>query len=270
MRGGSPWLEVNNRRQRGEGMGGSRSRSRGDESPQTPMSAYSETEETGMTPPSGADDVFVRTEAELPALPTEEVASPGPSKPVYHRAGTFGESLPQIPDEIVITAPEIPPQSPKRTPRKQNSIQQQASPPASEAGDNEANIPDITSSPLPEPQPIPQLEFSEESVPSSTPSKYSRSTSNLDLSLAPPPEPFESSTNGHGNINGDDMGVAIPMGNGNGNAHSTPSISRPQPQSSISSPQAQAQEQTSPTSNRDKRQSFSIARKPLPALPPDP
>ncbi|CZR59298.1 uncharacterized protein PAC_09190 [Phialocephala subalpina] len=288
MRGGRPWLEVDQRRQRGDGSGGSRSRSRGDESPQTPMSAYSEVEEVEMTPPSGADDIFVGTEAELPALPTEEVDSPEPSKPVYHRAGTFGDSAaPQVPDEIVITAPEIPPQSPKRTPRKRKSIRQQASPPASEAGDDSANIPDPTSSPLPEPQPIPQLDFPDESIPAS--SLPNRSTSNLDLSLtlpprlpSPPPEPFQLSTDRLDNTNGNDIGVAVPMSIGNGNTKSTPSsfhVHQPQPNlysspavQPPSSPRVQAQtpEQSSPTSNRHKRQSFSIARKPLPALPPDP
>lgn len=287
MRGGSPWLEVNDRRQRGDDMRSSRSRSRGDESPQTPMSAYSETEEMEMTPPSGADDVFIRTEAELPALPTEDIESPEPSKPLYHRAGTFGDSIPLIPNEIVITAPEIPSQSPKRTPRKRNSIWQQASPPASEAGDNETNVPDLLSSPASEPQPIPQLEFLDESTPASSLPNHSRSTSNPDLSLAPPPrlpspppEPFESSTNGHGNMNGNDVGVAVPMRNGSGSAHSTPSqIQHPQTNTSSSpavqphsSPpgEAQPQSESSPTSNRHKRQSFSIARKPLPALPPNP
>ncbi|KAE8451836.1 hypothetical protein EG329_002676 [Mollisiaceae sp. DMI_Dod_QoI] len=281
IRTGRPWLEVEHRRQRSDDMVGSRSRSREDDGPPTPMSGYSQTDETAITPPSGVDDVFVRNEAELPALPVEDAELPEYAKSSSsssNKVRMSADSVPQVPGEIVITAPDISPLSPAKTPKKPKAVvHQQASPPASGAEDDAPELPFSSSS---KPQPIPQLEFHNEPVSTTSPEQHSQPTSNLDLSQAtpsklpsPPPEPSRSLANTN------DIGIAVPLNNGNGNRHTTPSSFQTQPQTKfislpaepLSSPETNSNphSQSSPTPKRHKRQSFSIARKPLPALPDD-
>jgi hypothetical protein len=78
------WLETGHRRVHSDDTAISRSRSR-DESPPTPISTYSRSDEHALTPPSGADDLNAATGtadiiSESLELPVEKLVQPTPKK----------------------------------------------------------------------------------------------------------------------------------------------------------------------------------------------
>jgi hypothetical protein len=153
------WLDPGHRRQQSGGSGISRSRSRDNDAPPTPISTYSRSD-AGFTPPSGADDAiphFVDSPPEhlepiLPATPKERARSStinGPGSPLPHQTTTKLGSRSRSSTYEGQSGPLLSPSpqsSPARTPRKRNvSMRQQSNPPVSRVGSlgNIAPIPDV-------------------------------------------------------------------------------------------------------------------------------
>jgi hypothetical protein len=128
------WLEPGHRRERSDDTAISRSRSRED-SPPTPISTYSRSEENAaLTPPSGGDINAENTGDNVsPSEEADAYLHSQPSKPTsssYHPV-TPDDHLPSSPPTDEQSLPQLL-SSPLRTPKKRKtSIRQQASPPAS-------------------------------------------------------------------------------------------------------------------------------------------
>jgi hypothetical protein len=124
------WLEPGHRRQLSNDTAVSRSRSR-EESPPTPISAYSRSDDHALTPPSGADDHNTASTREFLTDPVEsnEQLHPNPSKA---RLSSYHSTSENAAASLV------------RTPSKRKGfMRQQESPP-------EADEPFTSSAPLPE------------------------------------------------------------------------------------------------------------------------
>jgi hypothetical protein len=205
------WLQVDHRRQRSDDTVNSQSRSR-ENSPPTPISTYSRSEELAFTPPSGVEGVNGDSSADFVASETviDSISQHQPSKSSsYHSA-----SAP--PESEVKNAPQERSPIPLRSPRRQKAlITQQVSPP-----------PDQDDWPLP-------LRSNRPSSPLSRPLFHQQSD---------PIEPGIDEV-----MDGVELEQAYEL---DGEPQTIPTI------------------QFSSSPETPKRASFSIARKPLPALPP--
>jgi hypothetical protein len=134
------WLEPGHRRERSDDTAISRSRSRED-SPPTPISTYSRSEENdALTPPSGGDINPENTgDIGSPSEETDAYLHSRPSKSTsssYHPV-TPDDHLPSSPPIDEQSLPQLLSSSPLRMPKKRKtSIRQQASPPPSGTEDS--------------------------------------------------------------------------------------------------------------------------------------
>jgi len=189
------WLETGHRRQHSDDTAVSRSRSR-DDSPPTPISTYSRSDDHALTPPSGADDLNTAGPHDHFSLVEANSLHPNPSKASsssYHSSSSTAAA------------------SPVRTPKKRKAFfRQKESPPRYES-------------------------------PASHP---------------PPPHPENNDANEYQELSGP---APIPLTA----ASHLPSPS-PEPETPTA-PGVPESPQSPPATGRSP--SFSIARKPLPALP---
>jgi hypothetical protein len=234
------WLEPGHRRERSDDTAISRSRSRED-SPPTPISTYSRSEENAaLTPPSGGD-INAENTGDI-VSPSEEAdaylhSRPSKSTSSSYHPVTPDDHLPSSPPTDDQSLPQLLSSSPLRTPKKRKtSIRQQASPPPSGPEDsfNSSFTSTSTDSASPSASP-PHLPPRPETFAPSPPR------------LSPPHETFAPSP------------PRLPP------RHQFLDQDPPETDSVLSpSPDSPSHE----GSTREKR-GFGIARKPLPALPTD-
>lgn len=142
------WLEPGHLRQQSGGSGISRSRSRDEDAPPTPISTYSRSD-AGPTPPSGADDAIPHLfnsspdylEPTLPATPKERSRSStinGSGTPLSNQTNTNLGPRSRSSTFEGHSGPLLSPSaqgSPARTPQKRRvSMRQQSNPPLSRVG----------------------------------------------------------------------------------------------------------------------------------------
>lgn len=208
------WLEVDHKRQRSDETIDSQLRSR-ENSPPTPISTYSRSDERGLTHPSGGD---VDSSGEFIAI-SDDVDSPPHHQPLetssYHSMSAPLEPEVEVDDTLLEKTP-----FPLRSSKRLNTLVGQTLSPPPEGDDGNWSL---------------------QSEPSNRPVSSQEQTHSFELGLD------EEEV-----VHDIDPEKAQELGD-DSNRTSIPTIHLPSPGS---------------TPDRNKRHSFSIVRKPLPALPP--
>ncbi|KAH9221873.1 UNC-like C-terminal-domain-containing protein [Leptodontidium sp. 2 PMI_412] len=265
---GRAWLESGHQRQLSD-----------DEAPPTPISAYSRSEEIALTPPSGGDDLNAGSTELLPS--TEEHLESAPISQNH-------TPMKRVPPNASYSSPQsthLEPATPKsRTPKKRKGFVRQRSASVEDEvfGNSNGDAVDLNTNGNGMSPPI-------ISVQDATPIRQQRP-----LSPSPSPTPEKARTkiqttdlnglfNGvqgrDGQVPPYDQASHLPSPPPDPIPTQIPQIqtqTQIQPSEPSAGREAEAEIATSPTSphapespNRERTQSFSIARKPLPALPPD-
>lgn len=279
---GRPWLESGQQRLHSDDDA---------EAPPTPVSAYSRSEQVNFTPPSGADDLNAGSTGDL--LPSNEEQGSFESGPSSQNI----TPVKRVPPNTTYSSPQsthLEPTTPKtRTPKKRKGFVRQRSTSLEDEvfgspNENEnSSVPDLSMTGMSPPAisvqdatPVRrQRSISPSPSPSSSgkPEKRGMRVTTREVRDSFDGDGDQDEENGETSMRRDDNShlpspppdyVAL---QGQARAESQPEIQQ-QPRETATvtlptSPPVPAPAPASPT--RERKQSFSIARKPLPALPPD-